>query len=84
MKRAMWIDCGIHAREWIAPAFCMWFVNYVSIKGLISFQHYFNLQTSSTTSLFLTHFTLQTSIFHLHMGCSTFVHILFLKCDTSV
>ncbi|KAI2668453.1 Carboxypeptidase B2 [Labeo rohita] len=28
VKRAMWIDCGIHAREWIAPAFCMWFVNY--------------------------------------------------------
>ncbi|XP_059409222.1 carboxypeptidase B2 [Carassius carassius] len=28
VKRAMWIDCGIHAREWIAPAFCMWFVKY--------------------------------------------------------
>ncbi|ROL50020.1 Carboxypeptidase B2 [Anabarilius grahami] len=28
VKRAMWMDCGIHAREWIAPAFCMWFVKY--------------------------------------------------------
>ncbi|XP_034407376.1 carboxypeptidase B2 [Cyclopterus lumpus] len=27
-KKAMWIDCGIHAREWIAPAFCLWFVQY--------------------------------------------------------
>lgn len=27
----MWIDCGIHAREWISPAFCLWFVQYVSI-----------------------------------------------------
>ncbi|OBS72080.1 hypothetical protein A6R68_13344, partial [Neotoma lepida] len=24
-KRAVWIDCGIHAREWIGPAFCQWF-----------------------------------------------------------
>ncbi|KAI7800472.1 carboxypeptidase B2 isoform X3 [Triplophysa rosa] len=28
VNRAMWMDCGIHAREWIAPAFCLWFVNY--------------------------------------------------------
>ncbi|KAJ8407393.1 hypothetical protein AAFF_G00279670 [Aldrovandia affinis] len=27
-KRAMWIDCGIHAREWISQAFCLWFVQY--------------------------------------------------------
>ncbi|KAG9348879.1 hypothetical protein JZ751_029196 [Albula glossodonta] len=27
-KRAMWIDCGIHAREWISHAFCLWFVQY--------------------------------------------------------
>ncbi|XP_030606679.1 carboxypeptidase B2 [Archocentrus centrarchus] len=27
-KTAMWIDCGIHAREWIAPAFCLWFIHY--------------------------------------------------------
>ncbi|KAJ8253010.1 hypothetical protein GJAV_G00208140 [Gymnothorax javanicus] len=25
-KKMIWIDCGIHAREWIAPAFCQWFV----------------------------------------------------------
>ncbi|XP_065137779.1 carboxypeptidase B2 isoform X2 [Paramisgurnus dabryanus] len=28
VKKAMWMDCGIHAREWISPAFCYWFVNY--------------------------------------------------------
>uniref|UniRef100_A0A665TYJ6 Carboxypeptidase B2 (plasma) n=1 Tax=Echeneis naucrates TaxID=173247 RepID=A0A665TYJ6_ECHNA len=27
-KKAAWIDCGIHAREWISPAFCLWFVQY--------------------------------------------------------
>nr|XP_033815562.1 mast cell carboxypeptidase A-like isoform X2 [Geotrypetes seraphini] len=25
-KNAIFIDCGIHAREWISPAFCQWFV----------------------------------------------------------
>ncbi|XP_077365413.1 carboxypeptidase A6 isoform X2 [Festucalex cinctus] len=25
-KKAIWIDCGVHAREWIGPAFCQWFV----------------------------------------------------------
>nr|XP_023650216.1 carboxypeptidase A6 isoform X1 [Paramormyrops kingsleyae] len=25
-KKAVWIDCGAHAREWIGPAFCQWFV----------------------------------------------------------
>ncbi|XP_049709359.1 carboxypeptidase B2-like isoform X1 [Elephas maximus indicus] len=29
-KNAVWIDCGIHAREWISPAFCLWFVGYVT------------------------------------------------------
>ncbi|KAM4559518.1 carboxypeptidase B2 [Odontesthes bonariensis] len=28
-KKAMWIDCGIHAREWISPAFCLWFVEHL-------------------------------------------------------
>ncbi|XP_054848139.1 carboxypeptidase B2 [Eublepharis macularius] len=28
-KNAIWIDCGIHAREWIAPAFCLWFVGHM-------------------------------------------------------
>uniref|UniRef100_UPI003AABEE12 carboxypeptidase B2 n=1 Tax=Centroberyx gerrardi TaxID=166262 RepID=UPI003AABEE12 len=27
-KKAIWIDCGIHAREWVSPAFCLWFVQY--------------------------------------------------------
>ncbi|XP_076827169.1 carboxypeptidase B [Brachyhypopomus gauderio] len=26
-KPAIFIDCGIHAREWISPAFCQWFIN---------------------------------------------------------
>ncbi|XP_072266065.1 carboxypeptidase B2 [Pyxicephalus adspersus] len=25
---AIWIDCGIHAREWISPAFCLWFIGH--------------------------------------------------------
>ncbi|XP_012996678.1 carboxypeptidase B2 [Cavia porcellus] len=29
-RNAMWIDCGIHAREWISPAFCLWFIDYVT------------------------------------------------------
>ncbi|CAL1582689.1 unnamed protein product [Knipowitschia caucasica] len=28
-KRVIWMDCGIHAREWIAPAFCQWFVKEI-------------------------------------------------------
>ncbi|TRY57726.1 hypothetical protein DNTS_016594, partial [Danionella cerebrum] len=31
-KKAVWIDCGVHAREWIGPAFCQWF-------ALNSYQH---------------------------------------------
>ncbi|XP_029471931.1 mast cell carboxypeptidase A-like [Rhinatrema bivittatum] len=26
IKKAIFLDCGIHAREWISPAFCQWFV----------------------------------------------------------
>lgn len=29
-KKAIWMDCGIHAREWIAPAFCQYFVRQVN------------------------------------------------------
>ncbi|NXC16788.1 CBPB1 Carboxypeptidase, partial [Corythaeola cristata] len=25
-KTAIFLDCGFHAREWISPAFCQWFV----------------------------------------------------------
>ena len=28
-KKILWMDCGIHAREWIAPAFCQWFVKEI-------------------------------------------------------
>ncbi|XP_016140974.1 carboxypeptidase A6-like [Sinocyclocheilus grahami] len=28
-KKAVWIDCGVHAREWIGPAFCQWFVKEI-------------------------------------------------------
>ncbi|XP_034549793.1 carboxypeptidase O-like isoform X1 [Notolabrus celidotus] len=28
-KKFIWMDCGIHAREWIAPAFCQWFVKEI-------------------------------------------------------
>ncbi|XP_075385180.1 carboxypeptidase O [Tenrec ecaudatus] len=28
-KKMIWMDCGIHAREWIAPAFCQWFVKEI-------------------------------------------------------
>ncbi|XP_043082411.1 carboxypeptidase A6 [Puntigrus tetrazona] len=34
-KKAVWIDCGVHAREWIGPAFCQWFVK----EALSSYQH---------------------------------------------
>ncbi|XP_040830694.1 mast cell carboxypeptidase A isoform X2 [Ochotona curzoniae] len=25
-RKAIFMDCGIHAREWVSPAFCQWFV----------------------------------------------------------
>lgn len=28
-KRAIWIDCGIHAREWITVSTCIWIINRV-------------------------------------------------------
>lgn len=33
-KKAIWMDCGIHAREWIAPAFCQYFVRQVRHRHL--------------------------------------------------
>ncbi|XP_043966380.1 carboxypeptidase B2 isoform X1 [Gambusia affinis] len=42
-KKAVWIDCGIHAREWISPAFCLFFVHYS-----LSF---YNLNTEMTQIL---------------------------------
>ncbi|KAM9316486.1 mast cell carboxypeptidase A-like [Gastrophryne carolinensis] len=26
-KKGVFVECGAHAREWISPAFCQWFVN---------------------------------------------------------
>uniref|UniRef100_A0A8C5R319 Carboxypeptidase O n=1 Tax=Leptobrachium leishanense TaxID=445787 RepID=A0A8C5R319_9ANUR len=28
-KKVIWMDCGIHAREWIAVAFCQWFIKEI-------------------------------------------------------
>ncbi|KAM6945388.1 carboxypeptidase O [Aplochiton taeniatus] len=28
-KKAIWMDCGIHAREWISPVFCQYFVKQI-------------------------------------------------------
>ncbi|XP_014378160.1 carboxypeptidase O [Alligator sinensis] len=28
-KKIIWMDCGIHAIEWISPAFCQWFVKEI-------------------------------------------------------
>ncbi|KAM9332038.1 carboxypeptidase A6 [Pholidichthys leucotaenia] len=39
-KKAVWIDCGVHAREWIGPAFCQWFV-----KEAINSYHYDSVMT---------------------------------------
>lgn len=33
-KPAIFMDCGIHAREWISPAFCQWFVKEVKSLNL--------------------------------------------------
>ena len=26
-KAAVWLDCGVHSREWISPAFCMYSID---------------------------------------------------------
>ncbi|KAF2365515.1 Carboxypeptidase activation peptide [Trinorchestia longiramus] len=28
-KEGIWLDCGIHAREWIGQATCLWGINYL-------------------------------------------------------
>ena len=40
-KKVIWVDCGIHAREWIAPAFCQWFVKEVCTLRVIAMIHNF-------------------------------------------
>ncbi|XP_061492979.1 mast cell carboxypeptidase A-like [Rhineura floridana] len=31
-EKAIFMDCGIHAREWISPAFCQWFLKEATRK----------------------------------------------------
>ncbi|KAL6050664.1 hypothetical protein STEG23_014064, partial [Scotinomys teguina] len=42
-KRAVWIDCGIHAREWIGPAFCQWFAREMHLMSPMAFQIFITL-----------------------------------------
>lgn len=42
-KGAIWIDCGIHAREWVSPAFCMWLIGHAT--------EYYNIDTRMTNLL---------------------------------
>uniref|UniRef100_A0A8C3KBE0 Carboxypeptidase B1 n=1 Tax=Calidris pygmaea TaxID=425635 RepID=A0A8C3KBE0_9CHAR len=38
VSKAIFMDCGFHAREWISPAFCQWFVKEFI---LLSQDHYY-------------------------------------------
>jgi hypothetical protein len=41
-SKNIWIDCGIHAREWISPATC---VNLIDkVFKFFNFSKYFNIQ----------------------------------------
>ena len=31
-KAAIWLDCGVHSREWISPAFCMYAIDQLVRK----------------------------------------------------
>lgn len=33
------IDCGIHAREWISPAYCQWFINEVTTGSMAGYKN---------------------------------------------
>ena len=33
------IDCGIHAREWISPAYCQWFIREVTTGQFASYKN---------------------------------------------
>lgn len=35
-KRKVWIDCGIHAREWMTPSTCIWIISKL-VKGYQNF-----------------------------------------------
>ena len=34
-KKMFFIDCGTHAREWLSPATCMWFIKQVRLTKLV-------------------------------------------------
>lgn len=36
-RKKVWIDCGIHAREWMTPATCIWIINKL-VKGYQNFE----------------------------------------------
>ena len=40
-KPIMFYECGIHAREWISPATCMWIMNEVNLIIIISVRSVF-------------------------------------------
>lgn len=33
------IDCGIHAREWVSPAYCQWFIREVTTGQFASYKN---------------------------------------------
>lgn len=60
-KKIVWMDCGIHAREWISPAFCQWFVKEVS-------PHFPTLKIHSTLDSFFCIVVLRIMLFSLKYG----------------
>ena len=38
-KRSIWLDCGIHAREWLSPATCIWIIDRVVSYFLIKLKY---------------------------------------------
>uniref|UniRef100_A0A3B4A5H2 Peptidase M14 domain-containing protein n=1 Tax=Periophthalmus magnuspinnatus TaxID=409849 RepID=A0A3B4A5H2_9GOBI len=51
-KKAVWIDCGVHAREWIGPAFCQWFVKEVCTFQVTLLDTFFKLLRSLQSDRF--------------------------------
>lgn len=51
-QRAVWLDCGIHAREWISPATCIWFIdslinNYMAGEAkAVELIHYYSFHVA--------------------------------------
>ncbi|KAF5910538.1 hypothetical protein HPG69_004625 [Diceros bicornis minor] len=70
-KKIIWMDCGIHAREWIAPAFCQWFVkeilqNYKDnsrIRGFLKNLDFYVLPVLNIDGYIYTWTTVSASVF---------------------